>query len=300
MISSTSSSLSHEVYLRKKRNKKLFRYGLIIFIIVALVALVSYVSHRPQIRISKVELSGGVLVTETDVDAKSREYLSGSYLWLFPKNNTFWYSEGGLADYLKESFKRIDTISIHRKDLKTLVVEIKERKPVAMWCEGNPGEVRPSLNAGSEVQPSGSEGVLSSAERTCYFLDQNSTIFAKAPNFSGDAYFKFYGSISGNNPIGTEYIASSTEFAELSDFIIKTKQLSLRPQYMIAKDGGEFSLVIAGGGQIMFDMRLPLATVAQNLEALLRTQVLATSTSGVLPVEYIDLRYGNKLFYKIK
>ena len=132
--------------------------------------LTSYVAHRPQIRISKIELSGGVLVTQTDIEKSSFQYLKGSYLFLFPKNNTLWYLRDGLSNYLKENFKRIDTINIHRKDLKTLSIDIKERKPVAMWCEGLPRE-----------------------EEECYFLDQNSTIFAKAPNFSGDAYFKFYG-----------------------------------------------------------------------------------------------------------
>lgn len=276
MISSTSSSLSHEEYLRKKRNKKLFRYGLVVFVFISLLALISYISHRPQIRISKVELSGGVLVTQPDVERESLQYMNGSYLWLFPRNNTFLYSNSGLEKYLKESFKRIDTINIVRKDFKTLSVDIKERKPVAMWC----GDV-----------PSDTE--------ECYFMDQNSTIFAKAPNFSGDAYFKFYGPVSGDNPIGREYMASTTEFMEISYFILKTKEILLRPQYMVDKSNGEFSLFIAGEGEVMFDMKAPLSITVQNLEALLRTPALVFA-SGVLPIEYIDLRYGNKLFYKLK
>ncbi len=283
MISSTSSSLSHEEYLRKKRQKKLFRYGLVVFIFISLVALLSYISHRPQIRISKVELFGGVLVTQNEIESMLLSEMSGSYFWLFPKNNSFIYSKDGLEKHLKETFKRIDTINIYRKNLKTLIIEIKERKPVAMWC-----------------------GDLPSDTEECYFIDQNSTIFAKAPTFSGDAYFKFYGSTRSlqvdfptSDPIGKEYIASTTEFVEISYFILKTKELLLRPQYLVAKENNEFSLFIADGGEILFDMKIPLVIVVQNLKALLRTPALAFSDE-VLPVEYIDLRYGNKLFYKLK
>ncbi len=290
MISSTSSSLSHEQYLRKKRNKKLFRYGLVFFVFISLVALLSYISHRPQIRISKIELSGGVLVTQDEIESKALTGMSGSYLWLFPKNNSFLYSKTRLEDYLMDNFKRIDTISIRRKNLKTLVIDITERKPVAMWCEGVP----------TDVQPSGSKDVLSSPERTCYFIDQNSTVFANAPHFSGDAYFRYYGLILNDNPIGKEYMASSRVFTELSGFIQKTKDLLLQPQYLVAKNDGQFSLFVAGGGEIMFDMKESLSKTSDNLVALLRVPALQLNSDGVLPVEYIDLRYGNKLFYKLK
>lgn len=286
-----TKSLSHEEYLRKRRNKKRIKYGVVIFLIVLIIGIASYISHRAEIRISSVELNGGILVTQLDMESKALTYMYGSHLWLFPKNNAFWYPHSDLEKYLKETFKRIDTIDIHLKGLKTLVINIKERKPFAIWCEGEPTSLNSSSTeiVGQNVQP-------------CYFIDQNSTVFAKAPTFSGDAYFKYYGLISvpdGDTPIGKEYIASTTQFNEISNLISITKELSIRPQYLQAKGNGEFSIILAGGGEIYFDTKEPLSLIGQNLEALFRTPVFASST-GNLPVEYIDLRYGNKLFYKLK
>ena len=269
-----------EEYLRKKRKRKLIKWGIGVFVFVVLVALSSYVSHRSELRISQVELSGGILVTGDEVSAKSLEYMKGSYFWLYPKNNSLWYPKKGLEEYLSESFKRIDTIKIHLKNAKTMVVEITERKPFALWCD--------TLPSGDTV------------EGQCYFIDQNSTIFAEAPQFSGDAYFKYFGNISSSTPIGAEYMASTTEFSEISDFVTAIKELSIKPVYLIAKENGEFSLVISGGGQIYFDDREPLSQALKNLESLLTAPELASSTSKNLPIDYIDLRYGNKLFYKLK
>ena len=246
--------------------------------VLVIIVSVSYISHEPRIRIGKIELSGGVLVRQSDVESKSLEYLEGSYLWLFPKNNVFLYSRGGLEEYLKDEFKRIDTINIRRNDFQTLDIKITERKPTALWCDDK----------------------TSDAEQ-CYFMDQNSAIFAPAPKFSGDAYFKYYGLVSTTSPIGNYYISSTTEFTEISYFIQKLKELSLGPQYLIPKGNEEFSVVLSGGGEIYFDVsKEPLSKVLANLEALLRTTELSKNSKGNLPVEYIDLRYGNKLFYKLK
>ena len=97
-----------------------------------------------------------------------------------------------------------------------------------------------------------------------------------------------------------EYIASTTLFNEISNFVAKTKELSLRPTYIIAQDNGDFSLSLFGGGEIYFDMKEPLSRVGQNLEILLKTKTFASSTKGVSSIDYIDLRFGGKVYLKKK
>jgi cell division septal protein FtsQ len=266
-----------EEYLRKKRNRKLLKYGIVIFTLLSLIGLTSYLSHRQELRISKVNLSGEVILTETDLEIETLNFLHGSYLWLYPKNNSLWYSRKKLEKHLASTFRRIETINIEREGFHTLNISITERKPFAIWCS--------SISAGPNT--------------ICYFMDQNGTIFSEAPYFSGDAYFKYYGLVSTSSPIGSQYIASSTKFAEISNFIESVRGLSIRPVYLLAKQGGEFSLVLVGGGEIYFNEKDSLSLALQNLEALLKTPALSLK-NGILPVDYIDLRYGNKLFYKLK
>lgn len=279
-----------EEYLRKKRKRKILKYVLVFLLITIIFGVSIYISHRPEIRISKVILNGGILVTESDIQSEALKYMSGSYIWLYPKNNSLWYPKKSLEKYLKESFKRIDIIDIKREGFESIVVEITEKKPFAIWCAGIPEEVRLSESEGSiEINTS-----------KCYFLDQDSSIFSESPYFSGNAYFKYYGLIATSSPIGSYYIASSTQFEEISSFVNLVKDMSIQPIYLIAKSESDFSLVVAGGGQIYFDTKKPLTEIAENLRSLLRTPSLSTTTNSDLPVEYIDLRYGNKLFYKLR
>lgn len=232
-------------------------------------------------RIDSVELSGGVLVGHTDMQDEVLGFLSGSYVWLFPKNNAFLYPHDALETHLSEYFKRIDTVKVSLKNLRTLSVVITERKPEALWC--------------------GTEG-----SEHCYFMDNHSTIFAESPSFSGDAYFKYYGDLAVegvNGPLGGQYIASSTQFAELHLFVENIRTLGLRPEYLAASNTGtttpveQFTLMVSNGGKIYFDRREPLEQLFENLKALLRTPALADAWGRV---EYIDLRYGNKVYYKLK
>ena len=237
------------------------------------------IDKKKKFRINQVSLTGGVILTEKEKQNSNLKFMDGSYCLLFQKNNTFLFPKDKLEDHLKENFKRIDTIEISKKGLTALSIEIKERTPFAVWCKGLPSSL--------DIED-------------CYFMDNNSTIFAKAPNFSGDAYFKYYGDVSLGDPIGIEYMASSTKFAEISDFVKNVETLSIRPIYIIEREDDDFALVLSGGGQVYFDTKESLYKTAQNLSALLRTDGLKNLDRENLPVEYIDLRFGNKLFYKLK
>lgn len=292
-----------EEFLRKKRKRKIIKYSIICGIIVFVIALTSFISHRSSIRISQIELSGGVLVRGEDVETKTLQYLEGSHFWLFPKDNAFWYSKNSLKDFLMENFKRIDSIETNLKNFHTLSIKITERQPIATWCKGSPKDVRTLPSRDEIVASTTTNTLMIEVNNTdldvaqCWFIDQNSTVFAVSPFFSGDAYFKYYGLITDSDPIGKEYIASTTEFADITRFVESVKKLSLHPQFVVAKGGGEFSLVISGGGELYFDTKKPLSLVSDNLEVLLETPALSRNLSKL---DYIDLRYGNKLFYKMK
>ncbi|MEQ1499888.1 MAG: hypothetical protein ABL917_00765 [Parcubacteria group bacterium] len=277
-----------EEYLRKKRKKKLIRYGLIIFLLFSHIALSSYIAHTKEFRISKVVLSGGVLVTQNDIELETTKHLGGKYIWLFPKNNAFLYKKKDLREYLKNTFKRIDTIDIKLEGFQTLLIKITERKPYAIWCD--------KKYSATDIDTDG----VSQKIENCYFMDQNSAIFAPAPHFSGDAYFKYYGAVATTSPIGSYFMSSSTEFMNVSNFIENMKKIGVRPQYLLAKDNDEFVVVMSGGGEVYFDMREDLAKVASNLDSLLQTPGLSSMDRSNLELEYIDLRFGNKLFYKLK
>ena len=282
----SSQPLSHrEEYLKKKRKAALIKYGLILLLCVTVFIGLVLISRIPKFRISTINLSGEILVSKDDVSNATKNFLSGNYIWLFPKNNFLLYPHNELEQMLKEKFQRINTISINIKNFQNLEIKITERNLNALWCDG---------------VPSGGEFGDAPAPEKCYFMDKNGLIFSEAPDFSGDAYFKYYGEVSATNtPIGTKYIASADLFKDISNFITRVQDISLHPIYLINTEAGQFTLGLLGGGKIYIDTKDSLSKTADNLQALLGT-ISATTTFSALNFDYIDLRFGNKLFYKLK
>lgn len=270
-------SSRREEYLRRKRKILYIKMGLFLFVLALLFVGLVYLSRIDRFRISNVEFSGGLLVSGEKVKEETLNFLNGNYFFFFPRNNVFLYPHDSLQDFLKDKFKRIDTISISTDNQKTVRINITERGMYALWCEdvssGDPSE-------------------------KCYFMDDNGVIFSKAPSFSGDAYFKFYGSIStSTDPIGNTYLASTTKFLDISRFVERVKGTDINPVGLLVKDDGEYDLLLSHDGKVYFDDLQSFDKTADNLETLLKTIGTTTNLSGI---DYIDLRFGNKVFYKLK
>lgn len=271
------NSLRQEEYFKRRRAKYLRILYLIIFASFVLLGLTIYISRLERFRIYDTSVSGTTLIEPYDVSKEALGFLDGYYLWVFPKNNIFIYNKKGLLSYLLEKFPRIDQLSIRLDGGNSLLINIQERLPYALWC------VKVEAPQGED----------------CYFMDKSGVVYSKAPRFSGDAYFKYYGLINSENPVGKKYIEDEEWFSSLGLFIQHTEKLGLSPYYMLVTDDGEYDLVLFQGGKILFNTQITLDSVVFNLEALLKSSPFA-STTDFSNLDYIDLRFGNKLFYKLK
>lgn len=264
-------------YSRLKRKKRIVVSSLFAGVCIALCILLVWLSRLPSLQIREVRISVETVLREEALQEEVRMMLSGTYVWFIPKTNIFLYPQEEIERVLSKKYPRISSISVVTLDKGVLSVEIRERQAFALWCNTVP--------VGESISQ-------------CYFLDKDGFVFDRAPQFSGDAYFKYYGIVPYEAPIGSYYLASTTRFHELSDFVESVKLLSISPLYVSTKNQESFELFIFGGGKILFDTQEGLGKIAERLSALLKTQNLVPREGGELLIEYIDLRFGNKMFFK--
>ncbi len=263
----------------KKQKKKILIIRLSIFFCVCAVLFggAAWASRIQSIQISTVQIRGATVLSTQAITEEVALLLQGKYLWLFPRTNVFLYPRKHIETLLLRKFPRIKEVTLTTPNNRVLQVSIAERDPFALWCDEVSDNVKVSQ---------------------CYFLDANGFVFDHAPQFSGDAYFKYYGFLPYEAPIGSYYISSTTQFHELTQFVDASKKLGITPLYINAKDADSFELVVFGGGKILFDTKESLGKVAERLSALLKTPNLVPKEGGELLVDYIDLRFGNKMFFK--
>ena len=63
---------------------------------------------------------------------------------------------------------------------------------------------------------------------------------------------------------------------------------------------GDYEIAIEGGGRIIVNPAKDLAVALENLRVLLTQSELSKNQDFPLALDYIDLRYGNKVFYKLR
>jgi cell division septal protein FtsQ len=157
----------------------------------------------------------------------------------------------------------------------TLAVKVVERLPVALWCGLDPG----------------------SPGSSCFLLDKEGVVFAPAVIYSGDAYQKYYGAVTGGS-LPQQYISGS-QFRSLSDMVeALQKKQGIRIQTISVSKDGDARLQFENGFTLVITMSANNGDVFERFELALLADPF--TTHALSQFEYLDLRFGDKLYYKLK
>jgi hypothetical protein len=270
---------------RHRRRAWLGKFFLFLLGLLVIFALLTYISRLPNLNITEIQITGNKVVDTEALRTIVQEQIAGKYLWLFPKTNILFYPQKSIRTALQMKFKSLQDINLSIQENKILIVSLTEREAKYTWC----GAVVPEANSNSNQK--------------CYFMDATGYIFDEAPYFSEGVYFKFYGSdgVNVENPSAGYFLKDT--FAKLITFKDRIESFGLHPSAFWLDNIGDANFFLVSKSnqkpEIIFKIDADLEKVAENLQAALTTEPLQSKFKnkyGLL--QYIDLRYGNKVFYK--
>lgn len=236
------------------------------------------------LRIKNIELTGNNFVSAKEISFKIKEVSVGKTGIFFNKDGFFFFPEEKIEIAILENFLRVKEVSVKKKIFSGLAVEIKERENVVLACRG----------------------------QECYFADENGFVFEKAPDFSGGLYLKIYD--ERNDEENNGIAASSTqpkptmvvglgasvlpteEFKNLFLFAGKVNSSINEVVKIILKDEGVYEIFVKEGWKIMLKENSEPKVTFSNLITALDSQIKDSRKK----LDYIDLRFGNKVYFKYK
>lgn len=268
---------STEGKVKRKKRLKVLIAGAVVLATCTVGAL-SWLSFRPALVISEVRVEGNEAVHAESVKEKAFASLSGKHLYLFARANAFLYPKEEIASKIAEDFPRAESITLSLDGLETLVVHVVERKGESLWCDPHP------------------------EMRACYFVDENGFIFAEAPNFSGDAYFAYYGSFgTSTSPIGQNFLPQEI-FRALADFVESVKKFGFSPTAIHVGEEQYAEMILHEGWRLIFHLDQDFEELEGNLAALSHSEKWGAALHGERSaegrLEYVDLRFGSKVYYR--
>ena len=264
----------------KKKKRKVFKIKTILISIVVISLLVGlyFLSRWKELNIIEVQVEGNKVLDAQKLEDFVSEKISGKYLYLFPKSNFVLTPRSKIKKELLNNFRRIETISFDGTDPNILKIFITEREPLYTWC---------------------GESILTPLDK-CQFVDYNGYAFDEAPYFSGDVYFRFYGTLD-------EYYFAKDRFTDLVLFIENLERLDIKPVALYLKPDSEIEIylssnfVIQESPKIILNSSDDLAKLFQNLRASIEVDPLKTDfKEKYSSLLYLDLRFVNKVYYKFK
>lgn len=274
--------------LIKRRRKAFFaRAGIVMGAFILLVGSLSLFSYYDGLTIRAVAVEGNSVIGEEKIDAIVRSALEGKYLFLFSRSNIAIYPRRQIEELLLDNFKRIEKVSVKVTDPVSLKVIIKERVPYAMWCR--------------VIEIETEEDIIEMKE-DCYFLDREGFIFAKAPNFTGYIFFKYYGSTYKEDNVGRQFLTKE-EFREIdllrSSFLSNQSASSLDigiPIALTIIDDKDLELTLSAGSRFLFSRNQNVLDMLANVDSIFSSDIFKEDPE----IDYIDLRFGNKVYFKLK
>ncbi|MFA6076697.1 MAG: hypothetical protein WC735_01325 [Candidatus Paceibacterota bacterium] len=282
----------------KKHRRKIFlgKIAFYVFVFLAISFGLTYASRISVLNIGSIEVSGNKVVDTETIKMVVKKEINGYYLWFFPKTNVLFYPKDKIKNALRENFARLQNVNLSIKEDKILKIDLTERIVKYTWC-GNTVDSTVGLG----------EGDTTSQKEKCYFMDAEGYIFDEAPYFSGEVYFKFYGTTDSNSdePSGSYFLKEN--FGKLVSFKKTLENIGLVPAKLYKKDNGDIEFFLSRknsvsiGPKIIFKIDSDFQKIAENLEVALDTEpLLSDFKNKYSSLLYIDLRFGNKVYYKFK
>jgi len=272
---------------RSLRNKILF---LVFFFLILFIGLV-FLSRIDDFNVDKLIINGNKITDTELINEVVENNLEGYYLYFLPKSNFLLLPKKKIKNELNEKFKILTEISLVLEDFKTLSIVLSEREGKYIWC----GDNLPSLDMKIE-------------DNLCYFVDKNGYVFDTAPYFSGEVYFRFFGSLNSkqiNNPLGSYFLP------EIFNKIISLKNvlinMGMKPISIFVKDDKDIEIYLSSDNllldapKIILKSDFDLEKLSENLQAALITEPLKSDFENKYSsLLYIDLRFGNKVYFKFQ
>ncbi len=285
-ISRENRVIKKSPHLARKKRRLEIAKKIVVITVAILVILGSalYWLYRPEANINKVEVKGTVVLKPSLVEEVVNGEISGKYFYLVPKRSAFFYPKDSILRKLEESFKRIEKASVERSGLTGLTVTISERPERYLWCG------RALL---LERTP----------ENICYFADSGGYVFSRAPFYSGYMFLEFYGPISAEDvviPVG-KVVLPEDKFNKVVAFRNGLIPLGFNATKILIKIDGDYELFMAEGGRILLSSKNDLEKSLKYLNLALGADPLkAKIEKNREMLDYLDLRFGNKVFFRFK
>ena len=253
---------------RAKIQKFLLRFG-IFFILVA--GSVLFLLLSPQLQFESLVLSGNALVPSEEITRAANNFLSERVARFFPRRGVLVFRPDAFESYILKEFPELSAADVSRSFSRELTLHVSERSPWGLYCKMNTND--------------------------CFYIAQDGVLAAPAPQLTRNAVFRITDqrTLSAFYMLGEKAIEESDAIflRQAVDLLTDHQGVTVREVILGRVFQDQTELLTNEGWYVLFDERTNKNRALENL-ALVLDQHITDRTA----LEYIDIRFEGKVFYK--
>lgn len=260
--------ISDTLKQKKKTVRKVKAYLVLLACVLAVTGIV-FLMRMQSIQIADVTITGNSFVPTEEIEKKTNEVLESYAIFVFPKSNIFIFPKRELVTEIKKNPAVID-VTLNKRLFRGMDISVTEQEKEAIYCN--------------------------SFERTeCFYINKDGYLYSKVEGgVALDEEIIIY--LEGEQKKITEHVFDSALYGNVVSFIKASARYGVPVSNVYMKSDGLIEFNTQASARLITSRYDDLEKDFANLIALFDKEVLTKEQLG--GIDYIDLRFGNKVFYK--
>lgn len=262
---------------RIKKKKSIIRnkfFWLIIFVLVVLGVIFYLVVFASFFQIKEIQITGNQKIPAEEIKAVIAGQISHRLVF-FNSKSIFLLKPEEIRQKILGNFSQIAETNIKRRLPDIFKIEIKEKIPVASWYQSSLAERQ---------------------NEDCFYIDKEGVIFERNPEKLQPIIrpeSPILDLVLGKPVIERKYLEA---ILEIDGQLKKNLGIDVK-EFIFSANEEKLTVETSQGWKIIFNLEKGVTSQIFNLEVVLKEKI-PLETRGNL--EYIDLRFGNRVYFKYR
>lgn len=266
----TQRYVSNTLKKKKQKLRKIKTYLYVSVFILLLVGL-GYLTQLKQLQIKEVKITGNSFVSTDEIQTIINTHRDSKILWFIPRNNIFLFSKNSVINQLKNN-PAIIAASVSKNYFETITVNVEEQEKEAIYC--------------------------TSLEHTeCFYINKDGFIYARVEKFFVPEQEILLYREADQRTVG-DVVYTKELHSSVMAFIKSAARYDFRIMRAVLLSDDVIEFHLQQGTRLLTSRYDDFEKDFVNFIALFEQDVLVKE--GLTEIDYIDLRFGNKVFYKNK